>query len=284
MIESKPFKFSLFLTWMLPFTALTQQFPNKDVTVGDDVTLPCEGFKEFHDECNSITWIFTAQRAAAAVPLFEDGKFHRDAQTKSDRLSVTASCSLVIKKVTGEDAGRYDCRQYDESGKKFTDSAVKLSVSNRVDTTTTATTTTITPLTSATAAPAVIDTDTDIILYSSVAVGVAALLVTVLLIIRWKRNKCDRTQMGDKAELSLHPVMAQSDPETGQDTTEAADAVAYASINYNNIPKAGGRAQHEEDMVTYSTVKAASAGASDDPSNLYASTVIYSVTKPPSYL
>ncbi|KAM4521538.1 uncharacterized protein PAE49_001602 [Odontesthes bonariensis] len=262
MIESKSFKLSLFLTWMLQLTALTQQFPNKDVTVGDDVTLPCEGFKEFHDECNSTTWLFTVPGAAAAVQLFEHGKVHSAAQTKADRLNVTASCSLVIKKVTGEDAGHYTCRQF-KSGQQVTDSTVKLSVSNRVDTTTTATTTTTTTTTSV--------PDIDVIIYSSVAVGVAALLVTVVLIIRWKRNKCDRTQMGDKAELSLHPVMAQSDPETGQDTTEAADAVAYASINYNNIPKAGGRAQHEEDMVTYSTVKAASAGASDDPSSLYAS-------------
>ena len=46
------------------------------------------------------------------VALIELGQIHRDAAAQSDRLSVTANCSLVIKKVTHEDAGRYTCRQF----------------------------------------------------------------------------------------------------------------------------------------------------------------------------
>ena len=101
-----------------------------DVTVGHDVTLPCEGFKELHDECNSFTWLFTDSNRKATVTLFEHGKVHRDAKTKSDRLSVAASCSLVIKKVTREDDGYYTCRQFNRSGQQVTNSVVKLSVSN----------------------------------------------------------------------------------------------------------------------------------------------------------
>jgi len=102
-----------------------------DVTVGHDATLPCEGFKEFHDECNSTTWLFTGSGGQTpAVTLFELGKVLRDAKTKSDRLSVTASCSLVIKKVTREDDGYYTCRQFNRSGHQVTESVVKLSVSN----------------------------------------------------------------------------------------------------------------------------------------------------------
>ncbi|XP_072218995.1 uncharacterized protein [Leuresthes tenuis] len=223
MTEPKSFKLSLFLTWMLQLTALTQQTLNMDVTVGHDVTLPCEDFKEFH-ECNSTTWLFTEGRTPA-VTLFEYGKIHSADKTKSDRLSVTASCSLVIKKVTREDAGQYNCRPFNKSGQQVADSSVKLSVSHSeylhhavftlncliitlckydifsvvschvlgVDTSITTTPTTTTPttpttlLTSATATPAAIDTA--VIIYSSVAIGVAALLITVVLIIRWRRNK-----------------------------------------------------------------------------------------------
>uniref|UniRef100_A0A8C9XCP8 Immunoglobulin V-set domain-containing protein n=1 Tax=Sander lucioperca TaxID=283035 RepID=A0A8C9XCP8_SANLU len=37
---------------------------------------------------------------------------------KSDRLSVKEKCSLVIKNVTEEDAGRYFCQQYNKAEQK----------------------------------------------------------------------------------------------------------------------------------------------------------------------
>uniref|UniRef100_A0A8C4DMW8 Immunoglobulin domain-containing protein n=1 Tax=Dicentrarchus labrax TaxID=13489 RepID=A0A8C4DMW8_DICLA len=74
------------------------------VAVGDEVTLLCEN-------------------------LFENGKIHNDSRAKSDRLSLTANCSLVIKKVTVEDTGRYSCRQFNKSGyQQGRDSEVYLSV------------------------------------------------------------------------------------------------------------------------------------------------------------
>ncbi|XP_034547459.1 uncharacterized protein LOC117818617 [Notolabrus celidotus] len=49
-------------------------------------------------------------------------------QTESDRLSVSAGCSLVMKKVTVKDVGSYTCRQYKSGKKQDPDSAVYLSV------------------------------------------------------------------------------------------------------------------------------------------------------------
>ncbi|XP_075940083.1 uncharacterized protein LOC142941854 isoform X3 [Anarhichas minor] len=61
--------------------------------------------------CDSTEWIFDAPRRRSAVYLVRDGKIHEEAKAKSDRLSVSEKCSLVIKNVKEEDVGRYDCRQ-----------------------------------------------------------------------------------------------------------------------------------------------------------------------------
>ncbi|MEQ2207904.1 hypothetical protein XENOCAPTIV_020745, partial [Xenoophorus captivus] len=97
---------------------------------GDEVTLPAECFRNMMQTCEKTTWLFTVQRKPTEL-LFEDGKIHQAARTKSDRLSVAANCSLVIKKVSVEDVGRYICRQFDASGRhQGSNSNVYLSVVN----------------------------------------------------------------------------------------------------------------------------------------------------------
>uniref|UniRef100_A0A3Q1EGU5 Ig-like domain-containing protein n=1 Tax=Acanthochromis polyacanthus TaxID=80966 RepID=A0A3Q1EGU5_9TELE len=107
--------------------AVTQHRSSFTVRVGDEATLPCEDVKDLHDKCRSVTWIFDYLTTKPSVTLFESGKIHREAAAKSYRLSVTEKCSLVIKKVTYEDAGRYTCRQF-IPGQPVTDSWVDLSV------------------------------------------------------------------------------------------------------------------------------------------------------------
>ncbi|XP_078030099.1 uncharacterized protein LOC144466541 isoform X2 [Epinephelus lanceolatus] len=113
---------SLFLMLLFKFTAAATE---KYSLVGDEVTLSCENVTHDQDNCDSATWLFSAQRNT--VTLFEHGKIDRESEAKSDRLSVTAKCSLVIKKVTREDVGRYTCRQF-RSGRQVSDSDVHLSV------------------------------------------------------------------------------------------------------------------------------------------------------------
>ena len=110
------------------FTVITARYPLYfTVRVGDDVTLPCEDVKKDHVKCVNTTWLFTA--SGNALTLFEHGKIHENSKSRSDRLSVTEKCSLVIKKVTVEDVGVYTCRQFDQSGRQQgEDVSVKLSV------------------------------------------------------------------------------------------------------------------------------------------------------------
>ncbi|KAJ4921971.1 hypothetical protein JOQ06_027787, partial [Pogonophryne albipinna] len=94
------------------------------VRAGDEVTLPCDNLIHDQDECERTLWRFFDSRGSA-VKLFEDGQVHK---AKSDRLRVTENCSLVIKKVTEEDAGVYLCSQFSRSGEERSISLVYLFV------------------------------------------------------------------------------------------------------------------------------------------------------------
>ncbi|XP_026174231.1 uncharacterized protein LOC113137077 isoform X17 [Mastacembelus armatus] len=113
-------KLSLFLILVLLFTAATGQasYIYIDVRDGDDVTLSCENLINDQDKCDGTTWMFMESGNTAAVELVRLGQIQSEAKSKSDRLSVTENCSLVLKKVTVEDVGLYTCRQFDTSGRQ----------------------------------------------------------------------------------------------------------------------------------------------------------------------
>ncbi|XP_067428772.1 uncharacterized protein [Thunnus thynnus] len=116
----------LFLILVLQFSAVTGQYSSFTVRDGDEVTLSCENVMTDQDKCDSTTWLFSG--SGTTKIMFEHGKIHEEAKSKSDRLSVTANCSLVIKKVTVEDAGLYTCRQFKSGQQQGQDSQVDLSV------------------------------------------------------------------------------------------------------------------------------------------------------------
>ncbi|CAI5684420.1 unnamed protein product [Oreochromis niloticus] len=80
--------------------------------VGGDVTLLCLNVIDEQNNCNGTTWTFASRNKPTAVELITLGQIGEEAETKSDRLSVTANCSLLIKKLTVEDVGFYSCQQY----------------------------------------------------------------------------------------------------------------------------------------------------------------------------
>lgn len=111
------------------FTAVTGQYSPVVVRDGDDVTIPCENVRYNQNDCEYTNWLVSGAGNTPSVELVARGQIGETAMTKPDKLSVTANCSLVIKKVTVEDVGRYSCRQLNRSGEQQgQDARVYLSV------------------------------------------------------------------------------------------------------------------------------------------------------------
>ncbi|XP_033986508.1 uncharacterized protein LOC117482514 isoform X1 [Trematomus bernacchii] len=126
MSESRRIIMSSFMMLLLHFPAADVKDNFCIVRVGHKVALPFENVIHDQDECNSTTWLFSDSRSS--VTLFEYGRIHNDAKAKSARMRVEKNCSLVIKKVTEEDAGRYTCTQYISGNQQGHGSYVGLSV------------------------------------------------------------------------------------------------------------------------------------------------------------
>ncbi|XP_019201134.1 uncharacterized protein LOC102081596 isoform X2 [Oreochromis niloticus] len=115
------YQVDLFVITMVP-----QQISEIKVRLGGEVHLSCKNSNTFQDNCLSTRWLFNSSGSRPVETLFENGHV-----LKADRLSITDDCSLVIKKVTSEDAGLYACRQLvfglmDD----FTDYLLHLAVAN----------------------------------------------------------------------------------------------------------------------------------------------------------
>ncbi|XP_035851642.1 uncharacterized protein LOC116039974 [Sander lucioperca] len=131
MAEFRRIQITLFVILMLQFTAVAGLNPlSFTVRAGDEVTLPCENVI-IQDNCDQTTWL-SSRKGETTVALIEHGQIKDGIpKAKSDRLSVTEKCSLVIKNVTEEDVGRYTCRQFNRSGQQQgPDAVVHLSVVN----------------------------------------------------------------------------------------------------------------------------------------------------------
>ncbi|XP_056284867.1 uncharacterized protein LOC130202993 [Pseudoliparis swirei] len=109
---------------LLSFRAETVKHSFFTVRAGADVSLPCGGVSPDQESCDFTTWLFTGSGNTKAV--FEDGKIPKDAEDKSDRLSVSENCSLVIKNVSVEDVECYTCRRFTSGTQE--DAEVYLSV------------------------------------------------------------------------------------------------------------------------------------------------------------
>ncbi|XP_049445768.1 uncharacterized protein LOC125896873 isoform X2 [Epinephelus fuscoguttatus] len=126
---NKTLIFTRFLILLLQFTVTGQTRLSFTVRAGDEVTLPCGNVINNQDKCSGTSWLSSRSLGKTAEELISHGQISNNVigKAKSSRLSVTADCSLVIKKVTHDDVGRYSCRQF-RSGQQVSDSQVHLSV------------------------------------------------------------------------------------------------------------------------------------------------------------
>ncbi|XP_063352270.1 uncharacterized protein LOC134643699 [Pelmatolapia mariae] len=114
MAEFRWIQMLLFLILMLKVKAAVTGLhgPTFLIRLGDEVTLPCQNVTVGQPECGTTDWTFKRLNVAESVRPIHLSLIEENHKNRSDRLSVTANCSLVIKNITVHDAGQYNCRHY----------------------------------------------------------------------------------------------------------------------------------------------------------------------------
>ncbi|KAM3590028.1 uncharacterized protein V6R79_002234 [Siganus canaliculatus] len=117
---------SLSVMLLLQFAEPTQLLLYHTVREGDQATLSCDSELKDPRDCDGTTWSFTCSYRPEVAVVTLGQKVAEG--MRSDRLSLTEDCCLVIKEVRAEDAGRYYCRQNGSGTEQTPCGGVSLSV------------------------------------------------------------------------------------------------------------------------------------------------------------
>ncbi|XP_060947843.1 uncharacterized protein LOC133024694 [Limanda limanda] len=133
MDEIKRIKMSLHLLLLLiPFTVLAVPSSYIFIRAGAEVTLPFDNVRDDHVNCGATEWFFVDSEGIGGGRLFVNRQLNTSviSKSKADRLRLAANCSLVIREVTAEDAGQYECRQSNLTTQRHEDHLFFISVVN----------------------------------------------------------------------------------------------------------------------------------------------------------
>nr|XP_029131216.1 uncharacterized protein LOC110005378 isoform X2 [Labrus bergylta]XP_029137219.1 uncharacterized protein LOC109999735 isoform X2 [Labrus bergylta] len=120
MVDLKRKQMSLFLIWLLQFTAAAEvNVFHLGVREGDEVRLPCINMKCDQNNCHNTSWNYYHPSWESYVQLDV---------VKSGRLSLTEDCSLVIKPIIVKDAGWIYCEQLTTTEIQTTPAVIRLFV------------------------------------------------------------------------------------------------------------------------------------------------------------
>lgn len=112
------FCYCVFLFSILRFSVSSTATKPHSVFVreGEGVLLSC-GKVINQLKCNQISWSFSRYVKSAAEGLVKLGRIQRPQTSapKTDRMTLTANCSLRIRGVSEEDVGRYFCQIFNYS-------------------------------------------------------------------------------------------------------------------------------------------------------------------------
>lgn len=85
--------------------AVSAGFKAQSVTEGEDVVLPCATLPTDKSDCPNTRWVRMKNRRVTVL--------RRRQGWTAEGVSLGQNCSLVLKKVTAEQAGRYKCQDFD---------------------------------------------------------------------------------------------------------------------------------------------------------------------------
>ncbi|XP_036066492.1 obscurin-like [Oryzias melastigma] len=76
--------------------------------VGDDVVLPCRVKSSSSSSCSIVNWLYPKDSRGASIEELFKGKVDQGS-ARASRLKMSSDCSLIIRNITDEDAGQYNC-------------------------------------------------------------------------------------------------------------------------------------------------------------------------------
>uniref|UniRef100_A0A3B5Q296 Fibroblast growth factor receptor 2-like n=1 Tax=Xiphophorus maculatus TaxID=8083 RepID=A0A3B5Q296_XIPMA len=101
-------RLEVLLLFVLQLEGISGDEPDFYHTVGDDVVLPYVGPSS--SSCRSVTWLYNDIVGKTTENKATVGNIDQKS-VNAARLSLNTDCSLIIKNIIPEDAGRYTCRR-----------------------------------------------------------------------------------------------------------------------------------------------------------------------------